>query len=61
LLFPAFWGGVLSGVLALFVLVVFFKSIYSVGPTQVGLVEQKGVRATAVQRGVFQPELHNGS
>ena len=41
LLFPAFWGSVLSGVLALFVLVVFFKSIYSVGPTQIGLVRKR--------------------
>ncbi len=40
LLFPAFLGGVLSGLLALFVLVVFFKSIYSVGPTQIGLVRK---------------------
>ena len=37
LLLPAFLGGLL----ALFVLVVFFKSIYSVGPTQIGLVRKR--------------------
>jgi len=35
--FPAFLGGLL----ALFVLVLFFKSIYSVGPTQIGLVRKR--------------------
>jgi regulator of protease activity HflC (stomatin/prohibitin superfamily) len=38
---PASWGSVLSGVLVLFVLVVYFKSIYSVGPTQIGLVRKR--------------------
>jgi regulator of protease activity HflC (stomatin/prohibitin superfamily) len=35
--FPAFLGGLL----ALFVVVLFFKSIYSVGPTQIGLVRKR--------------------
>jgi regulator of protease activity HflC (stomatin/prohibitin superfamily) len=35
--FPAFLGGLL----ALFALVLFFKSIYSVGPTQIGLVRKR--------------------
>lgn len=35
--FLAFWGGLL----ALLVLVLFFKSIYSVGPTQIGLVRKR--------------------
>jgi regulator of protease activity HflC (stomatin/prohibitin superfamily) len=37
LLFPSFLGGVL----VLFVLVGFFKSIYSIGPTQIGLVRKR--------------------
>ena len=37
LLFPAFLGAVL----ALFVIVGFFKSVYSIGPTQIGLVRKR--------------------
>jgi hypothetical protein len=41
LLTPAFLGGALSALLGVIVLVVFFKSMYSVGPTQIGLVRRR--------------------
>jgi uncharacterized membrane protein YqiK len=36
-----FLEGALSGLFVLFMIVAFFKSIYSIGPTQIGLVRKR--------------------